>query len=221
MPAGRDLRLCALVWMAGSLLAWVVFPYVGDWLTPALEMHLWADVARLTLWLTGNGLLLGLVTALAQAAALPAGWGSRRRWFVGTLLGYALALPLGFLMAVLGIWALAQPALPQLLQPSSLTLYYPVALALLGSGLVLALVQWRVSLAGWPLSLKAQELWLLSGILIWGLGFSVAGYAQTAGMPENWRSAVVGGVVGLLSFSLLAWLHRAGMTAAAPAPAGS
>src|SRR5690348_9734968 len=117
--ASPDLRLTALLWTAGPLLAWAVFPYLGFVSQPQLDLHTWADVFRVLGLVTLNALPLGLIAAALQVVALPPAWGDRRAWFFGTLLGHVIGLPGGFALAVTIMWSFSRQWAPDLLVPGS------------------------------------------------------------------------------------------------------
>jgi hypothetical protein len=206
-----DHRTAWLIWVIGTIIAWVYVQYAGLALTETSRgIRTWIDTAYLARALGLNGAVLGVVISIVQAPLVQAWFGGARRWFAATFLGYVVGLPVGFLMSVVALWASARSYAPDLLSTNtSAILFFPTFLTMVFDGAMVASIQCLIFLRHLgQLNGRALLLWVGGTALIWALGYLVCNTTWTHQLPFAVRLGIAGGTIAILTGVLLQFLQR-------------
>ncbi len=198
------------IWVSGNALGWLFGPIAG---LAALAYSL-EDVARLLPVYLLQGLLLGVVIGALQALAVRVVGGKALRWFVATIIGYALTFPTGLVLfsaiALLGFRAHGA----NFMAAGAGWIFNPFPGALFLGCFVIGVVQWLVlrpllARRDW----QTAALWVFGLWASCGLSFMIGQWFNTIslGMVPAWTvgllgyRALTGAAIGLFSGALL-WI---------------
>jgi len=188
-----------VAWTLATALAWVIVPVYQL----NQEIQSLAEALSLLVVYTLVGAGLGLVAGTFQGLVLRMAGRPVKGWWLDSLAGFALALPLGLLMALLQVfvtWGLKGEAF---LAPGSGLIYSPYPLSAIIGGFVVGLVQWRSLRSLFPKAGKKEAaLWVAGTWLSLCLGafFRGGGFALTLQviLASLLAGAASGGVLVIL-----------------------
>ena len=188
-----------VAWTLATALAWVIVPVYQ--LNHSIQSLAEALPLLVIYTLVGGG--LGLATGTLQGLVLRLAGHPVKGWWLDSLTGFALALPLGLLMDLLlevVIWGLKGQAF---LPPGSGLIYSPYPLSAIFGGFVVGLVQWRTLRSLFPKAGKKEAaLWVAGSWLSLCLGvfFRGSGFALTLQviLASLLAGAASGGVLVIL-----------------------
>jgi hypothetical protein len=204
-----------VAWTVVTAMAWVIVPL--HLLNASIQTL--PEVLPLLVVYTLVGAGLGLATGTFQGLVLRMAGRPVKGWWLDSLTGFALALPLGLVIDVLVelvVWGLKGQTF---LAPGSGLFYTPYPLSAIAGGFVAGLVQWRSLRPLFPKAgRKEAALWVAGAWLSICLGafFARGGYALTllVILASLLAGAASGGVLVILLAHKEAGTKRKSMASA-------